>query len=146
MKLVQETPKAEPDMTPMIDMTFQLIAFFMVLMNFSECDADERIRLPSSELAKPPDKPVDTPVTLQLTNKGMVIFNAQERPVMGIEPDLRREAMGLQALGKNPKTATMIIRADRRAKTGNVQELILMCQKAGFEKFVLRTKSDTKKK
>jgi len=29
---------SEGDMTPMIDMTFQLIAFFMVLLNFSEAD------------------------------------------------------------------------------------------------------------
>lgn len=37
---------AEGDMTPMIDMTFQLIAFFMVLINFAEGDQDQRIKLP----------------------------------------------------------------------------------------------------
>ena len=42
-------------MTPMIDMTFQLIAFFMVLVNFADADQNARIRLPSSELAKPAD-------------------------------------------------------------------------------------------
>jgi len=41
------------DMTPMIDMTFQLITFFMFVMNFSEAEQDERIQLPSSQLAKP---------------------------------------------------------------------------------------------
>ena len=29
---------SEGDMTPMIDMTFQLIAFFMVLLNFADVD------------------------------------------------------------------------------------------------------------
>ena len=38
-------------MTPMIDMTFQLIAFFMVLINFTEADQNQAINLPSSELA-----------------------------------------------------------------------------------------------
>ena len=52
---------AESDMTPMIDMAFQLIAFFMVLINFSEADQNERIHLPSSELAKPPDAPLGHP-------------------------------------------------------------------------------------
>jgi len=55
---------AEGDMTPMIDMTFQLIAFFMVLVNFADADQNERIRLPSSELAKPPDRPFESPITL----------------------------------------------------------------------------------
>ena len=46
----------EGDLTPMIDMTFQLIAFFMVLINFSQSEQDERIMLPQSVLAKPPDR------------------------------------------------------------------------------------------
>ena len=52
-------PSAEADMTPMIDMTFQLIAFFMVLINFSDAETNERIRLPASQLAKPPDAPLE---------------------------------------------------------------------------------------
>ena len=32
----------EGDLTPMIDMTFQLIAFFMVLINFTDTEQDER--------------------------------------------------------------------------------------------------------
>jgi len=51
-KEVEQT--AEADMTPMIDMTFQLIAFFMVLINFAEDNMDDRVKLPSSELAKVP--------------------------------------------------------------------------------------------
>jgi biopolymer transport protein ExbD len=49
------TPVDQGDMTPMIDMVFQLIAFFMVLINFSEVDYNERIALPQSELAQPPE-------------------------------------------------------------------------------------------
>ena len=30
----------ELDYTPMIDMTFQLIAFFMILINFSDAETD----------------------------------------------------------------------------------------------------------
>ena len=54
-------------MTPMIDMTFQLIAFFMVLINFSDVEQDQRVNLPASELAKPPDTAYDEPITMQMT-------------------------------------------------------------------------------
>ena len=47
----------EGDLTPMIDMTFQLIAFFMVLINFTEADQDERIKLPDSVCW--PNRPMD---------------------------------------------------------------------------------------
>ena len=60
----------EGDLTPMIDMTFQLIAFFMVLINFSQTEQNERIQLPESELAKPPDSPLESPITLHLTTEG----------------------------------------------------------------------------
>ena len=46
----------EADMTPMIDIVFQLIAFFMVLVNFTQVDQDARVVLPSSVLSKPPEK------------------------------------------------------------------------------------------
>ena len=45
---------AQADLTPMIDMTFQLIAFFMVLINFTEADQNQEITLPTSEIVKPP--------------------------------------------------------------------------------------------
>ena len=54
-RAARQIPEAEGDMTPMIDMTLQLIAFFMILINFSEGDQNQLIRLPASELAKPPD-------------------------------------------------------------------------------------------
>ena len=54
---------AEGDLTPMIDMTFQLIAFFMVLINFSQAEQNDKIELPLSELAKPPEGRLEHPVT-----------------------------------------------------------------------------------
>ena len=56
----------EGDMTPMIDMTFQLIAFFMILVNFTQAEQDARVELPASKLAKPPEKASEQPLTIQL--------------------------------------------------------------------------------
>ncbi len=128
------------DMTPMIDMTFQLIAFFMVLINFSEADQNVRIHLPSSELAKPPDAPVDSPITLQLTKKGTIILGPDETTLGGLQALLTREAVVIRAGKGKVADATIIIRADREAKTGRVQEVIKVCQETGFEKFALRAK------
>ena len=54
-----DSKMAEGDLTAMIDMVFQLIIFFMVLINFSQDDQNDKIKLPSSELAKPPEAPFD---------------------------------------------------------------------------------------
>lgn len=141
----QGSPPAKADMTPMIDMTFQLIAFFMVLINFSEADQNERIKLPLSELAKPPEAPLETPITLHLTDEGTVIFGTKEVDLAQLRGELLLEKQVLQARSaESAKSATIVIRADRAAKTGEVQEVIKICQEKGleFQKFVLRAKHE----
>lgn len=141
-----EAGVAKLNMTPMIDIVFQLIAFFMVVINFTEIDQDERIRLPSSQLAQPPKVPPQSPITLQLTSRGTVIFAGEEtlpgqNPLLWLKDRLVRER---QIIARNPdrsvEEATVIIRADRDAKIGKVQELIMLCQDVGFQKYKLRAK------
>ena len=132
----------EGDLTPMIDMTFQLIAFFMVLINFTDTEQDERIKLPSSELAKPPDAPFEIPITLQLTKEGQVVYSGQTWEVEQMKQRLVGERQVLEYQKKSVQDATIIIRADATVKTGLVQKLIEVCQEAKFEKFALRAKQE----
>ncbi|NCA10366.1 biopolymer transporter ExbD [bacterium] len=130
------------DMTPMIDMTFQLITFFMFVMNFSEAEQDERIQLPMSQLAKPVEGAMETPITLQLTNSGSIIYAGELVAIQDIGGYLEREKSVMLDAGKEPNAATVIVRADSRAKTGEVQEIIRICQEKGFERFALRAQYD----
>ncbi|MEI6240790.1 MAG: biopolymer transporter ExbD [Planctomycetia bacterium] len=130
------------DMTPMIDMTFQLITFFMFVMNFSEAEQDERIQLPLSQLAKPVEGAMETPITLQLTNSGSIIYAGELVAVRDIGAYLEREKSVMLDAGKEPSAATVIVRADGRAKTGEVQDIIRICQEKGFERFALRAQYD----
>lgn len=133
-------PLAEGDMTPMIDMVFQLIAFFMVLINFSEVEQDQRINLPLSELAKPPEMSYEKPITLQMTSDHAVMIAAQSDLLTIDEAaqQLLREAQIIRAGDVPIADVTVIIRADKKAKTGKVQDLIKAAQDAGFEDFALR--------
>ena len=131
----------EGDMTPMIDMTFQLIAFFMVLINFSQTEQDQRILLPDSVLAKPPDQPLQYPITIHLTREGRVRYGGQELANMNrLRPYLVNERSILDGRERPLSDATVIIRADRLAKAGVVQKLIQVCQEEQFVKFALRAK------
>ena len=128
----------ENDMTPMIDVTFQLIAFFMFVLNFSEAEQDERIQLPSSQLAKPAEGVVEAPITMQLMANGGVLYAGEIVPVEGIGGSLQRERDIIIASNKDPKRATVIVRADGRANAGDVQRVIQICQELGFQQFALR--------
>jgi biopolymer transport protein ExbD len=141
-KKTSDPSSTDIDLTPMIDMTFQLITFFMFVMNFSEAEQDDRIQLPMSQLAKPVDGPVEKPITLQLTNKGSVIYAGELIGLRDVSGYLEREKSVMIDAGKEPNAATVIVRADGAAKTGEVQDIIKICQEKGFEKFALRAKYD----
>jgi biopolymer transport protein ExbD len=151
----QGLPAAKLEMTPMIDMTFQLIAFFMVVVNFSADDQNERIRLPLSELAKPPEEAqMETRITLQVASTdedgdplptSRVILGTNEMEIWNLGDALLVEKQVLEARAEDEeekakimREATIVIRADRAARTGEVQEVIKICQQYGFENFRLR--------
>ncbi len=130
-------------MTPMIDMTFQLIAFFMVLINFTEADQNERIKLPASELVKPPDAPLETPIFLHVTAEGTVIIGGLETTIERVKSNLIVEANILKRKKSSPADATVIIRGDATVPAGRVQQLVQICQEAEFEDFALRAEEKT---
>jgi biopolymer transport protein ExbD len=137
------TMVSEADMTPMIDMTFQLIAFFMILINFADAEVDQRVQLPSSSIAMPPQAPLEVPITIQMMRDGRLIMTGQVLgDPNGMRPFLRAEKYDLELRDKTAKDATVIIRAHKDAKTGLVQQIIKVCQEEGYEKFTLRAKSE----
>jgi biopolymer transport protein ExbD len=144
MKIKAKGPEfVEVDYTPMIDMTFQLIAFFMILINFSEAEQDQRVLLPSSVLAKPPQAPLDVPITIQLVKSGEIVMGGVSYgSADAIKPVLSNEKYLLESQKHAVGDATIIVRAHRDVKTGQVQKVIKVCQEMGFQKFSLRAKAE----
>lgn len=136
----KSTPKAEADLTPMIDMTFQLIAFFMVLINFSQSEQNDKVTLPSSELAKPVDTPIDYPIIVHLTSTGTIVIGGDEVTIETLGSRMSPEIAMLKLDGKTPKDASVIIRGHDEIPGGRVQDLVSKCQDLGFEQFALRVK------
>ena len=130
----KSTEILEGDLTPMIDMTFQLIAFFMLLINFSEVDRAEEILLPSSALAVPPVVRPDYQIILNLEPSGEVVFE-------GLNPLLSRQVDAAAREGiRDPADIAVIIRSHKDTPTGIVQELIAKCQESELQSFSLRVK------
>lgn len=138
----------EMDMTPMIDVVFQLITFFMLITNFEQTQADERVKLPRNELAKPPEVRRENELTLnfgyirsstgEIQAGPFLLYVGEQIPVPEFGDELRRESRNYTELGRDPKEVTVIIRADADVPTGLVQQLIKLSQEAGFEKFALK--------
>jgi len=143
MKRIHWIERLSFDMTPMIDCTFQLVIFFMLTLNYSQQDLDDRIKLPASELAKPVEVVQETSIVLQLTEQNTIFVAGEEMPVSGLRNLLGRERKVIEASPKHKLSeAVIVIRADAGALTGRVQQIIKISQEMGFEKFVLRAKEE----
>ena len=133
---------AEGDLTPMIDMTFQLIAFFMVLINFAQTESNDRVKLPSSKLVKPPEVALDFPIILHIAQDGEIILGGDSYTPETLRIGLRRELAVVEAEGKTVEDANVIIRAHRDSAAGDVQEVIRVAQEQQLINFALRVKED----
>ncbi|RLT16007.1 MAG: biopolymer transporter ExbD [Planctomycetota bacterium] len=138
------------DMTPMIDMTFQLITFFMFTLNFSNDLLDERVRLPLADSATPTSQSPQSPVYINMSREGLVYLLGGEaidpkadstaiRRHLAVEAQMAK--VNMKVAGVDTSTGlwtTIIIRADDSAPYGNVQKVIQIAQQTGFTKFWLR--------
>ncbi|TWT83005.1 biopolymer transport protein ExbD [Planctomycetes bacterium CA13] len=135
---------AQGDLTPMIDMTFQLIAFFMVLINFAQTEANDRVVLPSSKLVKPPEVALEFPIILHVAQDGEIVLGGDEFTVETLRIGLQREMSVIKAEGKTANDANVVIRAHQDTAMGDVQEVIRVAQEQNLINFALRVKEDNR--
>jgi len=142
---------AEMDMTPMMDVTFQLIAFFMMVTNFEQTQADERVRLAADALAKPPEVKLAHELVINIgyrrnkegnkvDDQPFVFVPGEELRIPEFRNRLKQEAQLYQVKAVKLEDVTVVIRADADVPAGQVQEFIQMSQEAKFEKFALKAK------
>lgn len=144
MRVTSKKPElVEADLTPMIDMVFQLIAFFMVLINFAQTEANDNVQLPSSVLVKPPEAPLDFPIVVHVGADGRIFVGGDTYTAETLGIRFRSELAVLSARPNlDVADATVVIRAHRDCAVGEVQEVIRVAQDLKLVNFALRVKED----
>lgn len=133
----------EPNLTPMLDMVFQLVTFFMLVINFKGASMDLSLSLPVLGSAKPVEwTGKKEPLTLNLAKTGKVTAYGQD--VGDIEKFIVRETRLMKEFLKAEGASNteempipVIIRADQSAPFHEVNRIIKLCQNNGFRQFQL---------
>src|SRR5208337_696715 len=73
--------KAEPNLTPLLDMVLQLVMFFMMVCNFAMEQVNEEVKLPTAQSARPADKSEVEVLYLNLNSDGKVMVTGREYPL-----------------------------------------------------------------
>ncbi len=145
--------KAEPNLTPLLDVVFQLITFFMLVINFSNENFDQSIKLPVAGSARPMDdasRAADERLILNVNKDGKLLFNGQTLDFAEAVKRIKLEAQiaraNITALKGTVEEgaglpARVVIRADRDTPFSAWFSLVTTCQANGFQKFDLKAMS-----
>ena len=143
--LLSQEVKAEPNLTPMLDMVFQLVTFFMLVINFKAAELDASLHLPVVGSARP----------VQFKGQDLLVLNVSRRGALRVRGEdvadaakfIANEAMMslFAARRHNPELkegdelpSVVLIRADRQTPFRHLYAVIVGCQQHGFRNFSLR--------
>ena len=145
---VSKGAKAEPNLTPILDMVFQLITFFMLVINFKTNQIDMQMDLPVVGTAKPVDtKGQLALLMININNKGeYTVYNKPYKDAM-METYIANQAAA-DRLGERRKnrdfsdeddlSTIVVIRADKNTPFDKLSKVLKMCQDNHYRNFAFR--------
>jgi biopolymer transport protein ExbD len=139
---------AEPNLTPILDLVFQLITFFMLVINFKSASLDLSLKLPVVGSARPVDmKGQEELLILNINAQGKLNVYGVEKEVEGYIAG-EAQASLIAARRNNPELkagddlpSMVVIRADQATPFKLLNRVIKACQDNGYRKFALKAKN-----
>ncbi|MEK6674687.1 MAG: biopolymer transporter ExbD [Planctomycetota bacterium] len=131
LQTAEENTGVSIDFTPIIDMVFNLLIFFLVATTFHQTEREMRIALPVAKS----DLPMSTllrELVINVDAEGHAIVSGQ---VMELDA-LQEHVTG--AVQKNPEQKATI-RGDRNTAYSNVVRVLDICKSAGIQEPYLDT-------
>lgn len=117
---VQQEEEAEINITPMLDIVFIMLIFFIVTATFvRETGID--VTRPDAQTAEQQQRP---PILIAINEEGEIWFDKRRIDARAVRANIER------ALAENPEAGVVII-ADREAKTGLLVEVMDEARLAG---------------
>ena len=123
--------KVGADLTPMIDVVFQLILFFLVSTTFAVLPAIS-VNLPESETSLSTEV---TGMTLTVSDKGRMFLNGDEVTFT----TLNKKLADYDTEGKKKEEYPVALEADDTVTNGTIVKILDVLRKNGFVAVNLRT-------
>ena len=123
------------DLTPLIDVVFQLLIFFMVTTTFVSLENRVEVNLPSGDFAAAAE--AAERITVTVTENNAIYFNGRLIDPLKISESIAAE------LKKDPQKI-VILEADQNVLHGKVIRVMDLIKKGGADKIAIATKPTEK--
>jgi biopolymer transport protein ExbD len=131
---VSRRPNPTIDVTPMIDIVFQLVLFFMVSTTFVSAPGIE-VELPKSSSTAMVEDKLD--INIWVAVDGMVLVNDEPVTSASLAALLKQEA-------QRDESALVIIKADTGVSHGRVVSVMDQVKSAGLSRLAIATSTEDK--
>lgn len=119
-------------LTPLIDVVFLLLVFFLVTTRFAQEDYELAVVLPSASEAQPlMVEPKE--LFINVDRQGNYVVDGQIMVRDEVEEVLR------QAVANNPVNQSVVIRADKRVEFDHVVAIMNLCNRTGVRDYSVTT-------
>lgn len=126
-----ENPGIALDLTPMIDMVFLLLIFFLVATSFQQAEREMQVALPFANSAGPISAALRE-IVINVDADGRIVVAGRT-----MTPDALAEMIH-QAVASNPEQKVSV-RGDRATPWANVVRVLDVCKKNGIQEPYLDT-------
>lgn len=128
IKINKGTALSLLDLTPMIDMVFNLLLYFMVVSHFASEERSLKVELPMGSEAMPlTARPKE--IFINIDQEGRYYIGARRLTEAEVGRYVRQAAID------NPLNQTVVIRADRRCPWDFVATAMRLCNEAGIRDY-----------
>ena len=135
VKIKKGTALASLSLTPLIDVVFLLLVFFLVATRFAQEDRELEVQLPTASEARPmTEEPKE--LFVNIDKDGNYFVSGQRLVAMEVEVALR------QAVADNPVNQSVVIRADRRVPFDYVVTVMDLCNRTGVRDYTVTTQGE----
>lgn len=131
LKVAHEQPSAAIEMTPLIDMVFLLLIFFLVATTFHQEEREMQIALPIAQ-SSGPISTVLRELIVNVDEAGTIYVSGR------VTTPAELTGMIERALEQNPKQK-VTVRGDRHTAYDNVVKVLDICKGAGIQEPYLDT-------
>lgn len=122
VKFKQSSVASSLSITPLIDVVFLLLIFFLVATRFEQNDRELAVELPDAEQSGPLTEEPKI-LYINIDRQGRFFVSGAVRTLEEVDDLIR------QAVLNNPMTQTVMIRADRRVELDSFVSAVDMCKK-----------------
>ena len=113
-------------MTPMIDVVFLLIIFFLVSSHLARQETQLELPLPTADSGQAPAQTEQPRLTINVLQDGTVLLTGQR-----VTPDQLKSRLA-EGLARSGQDIELRIRADRATPYANVEPIMLACTEVGI--------------